>query len=108
MSTSAHDRSLDERRLSNAVSLYRDLSEALTERLTAIRRQGPVVTDEAKGVDDVAKRHQGALQTVLDLEARLGRRNGTDAGGGAVELDLAGARAEILARLARWNAEGGA
>ena len=98
---------MDERRLANAIDLYRDLSEALTARLSAIRRHDPA-NDGAKGVGDSVRETHKALQTVLDYEARLGRRNGTDTGGGALELDLAGARAEILARLARWNAEGGA
>ena len=102
MTDSANDRALDERRLANAADLYRDLSEALTAQLAVLRRHG-AADDLGKTLQD----HHRALQTVLDYEARLGRRNGTIAGGGALELDLAAARAEILARLARRDAEGG-
>lgn len=107
MTDSANDRTLDERRLANAIDLFRDVSEALTARLSAVKRHeaGNAGLD---GVETSVKDVHKALQTVLDYEARLGRRNGTDAGGRAFELDLAGAREEILARLARWNAEGGA
>src|SRR5690606_4317450 len=103
MTDAANDRAMDERRLANAIDLYRDLSENLAARLPANRRH-PGEKAEGKGLAGVLTGHWQALQTVLDLEAKLGKRNGTDAGGRAVELDLGEARAEILARLARWHA----
>lgn len=80
--------------------LYRDLSVALQDRITLLKAGGePTATKDAV---DAVKAHHRALQTILDLEASLVKRKRcwTDGGGG--ELDLADARAEILARLAAW------
>ncbi len=91
-----HSRDLLERNF----ELYRDLSVALLEKITLLRAGGdPTGKDTAEAI----KGHHRALQTVLDLEASLGKRNRcwTDGGGG--DLDLAAARAEILAKLAAWD-----
>lgn len=85
--------------------MYRDLSLALRERIARIRAD---VGEDAgcREVLDAVKAHQKALQTVLEIEASLVKRTRSsgDAGGG--ELDLAAARAEVAARLARWSERG--
>jgi hypothetical protein len=81
------------------LELYRGLSVALSGQLKQLRA-GDV--SAAAKVDP--KGLQRALQSVLDAEANLVKRN--RAGAGGVEIDLDSARAEILARLALWAAEG--
>jgi hypothetical protein len=90
--------------LARSLEEYRDLSLALRERITRLKAASPL-GDDCKEHVAAATAHHKALQTVLDLEASLVKRcrNWTDGGGG--DLDLAAARAEILARLAVWAAE---
>ncbi len=107
MITSANDRSVDERRLETASGLYRDLSEALSARIAAITRDHGVDPD-CTLIAGKLSGHRKALQSVIDIEASLGKRSNATDGGGGYELDLDGARAEIAARVARWAAEGGA
>ena len=84
----------DEDRLARNLELYRDLSVALQERITVIRAGG--------GDAGCKDAHQRALQTVHEIEAGLVKKNRSWTDGGGGELDLAAARAEILARLAAW------
>jgi hypothetical protein len=107
MTTSANDRTVEERRLQTAADLYRDLSEALSVRIAAIKRDHGV-DPECKDAAATLKGTRHALQTVLDFEVDLVKRRNATGGGGSFELDLDGARAEIAARVARWDAEGGA
>jgi hypothetical protein len=90
----------DEDRLERNLELYRDLSVALRDQITRIKQGGGDAA--CKDAVEAVKNHQKALQTVLDLEASLVKKHKpwTDGSGG--ELDLAAARAEILARLAAW------
>jgi hypothetical protein len=90
--------------LERNLELYRDLSVALQGRITILKTaagEDPGCKETLAAVKD----HQRALQSVLDLEANLVKRSGRWSGGGP-ELDLAGARDEILARLALWTREG--
>lgn len=90
----------DEDRLERNLVLYRDLSVALQEKITVIKAGGGDA--DCKDVLDALKAHQRALQTVLELEAGLVKKNRSWTDGGGGEFDLAAARAEILARLAAW------
>ena len=85
---------------------YRDLSEALSVRIAAIKRDHGV-DPECKETAAALKGTRHALQTALDIEVDLVKRSNATGGGGHA-LDLDGARAEIAARVARWVAEGGA
>jgi hypothetical protein len=107
MTTSANDRTADERMLQTSRDHYRDLSEALSVRIAAITRDHGV-DPKCKETAAVLTDQRRALQTVLDIEANLVKRSNATDGGGSFELDLDGARAEIAARVARWVAEGGA
>ena len=87
---------------SRTLELYRDLSVALRDRITALKA-GIGGDADCKGTMESFKDHQRALQTVLDHEAKIGRRS-REWAGGAGELDLDAARAEIVARLSVWAA----
>jgi hypothetical protein len=88
--------------LVRALELYRDLSVALRDQITALREQIGQVA-ECKDLDKAIEAHRKALQTVLDHEGKVGRRS-REWAGGAGELDLDAARAEIAARLSVWAA----
>ena len=103
MTISATDRNADEERLRHSIDLYRDLSGALIERITQLKQQR-VADDECKELVGALQAHHRALQTVLDIEARIGKRSTTTHDGIGEALDLDAARAEILARLASWVA----
>lgn len=90
-------------RLDRSLELYRDLSLALRQRITHIRSGPSGITPEEKQAADAVKAHHKALQSVLDIEASLGKYTESRSGGGGEELDLDAARAEIAARLARWS-----
>ena len=107
MIDSANDRTAEERRLQTAADLYRDLSEALSARIAAIKRDHGV-DPECKDIAARLSGHRKAMQSVIDIEASLGKQSTATDGGGGIALDLDGARAEIAARVARWAAEGGA
>jgi len=103
MTISAKDRDADQERLCHSIDLYRDLSGALIERITHLKQQ--LGQDpECKNLMTSLQSHYRALQTVLDIEARLGKRTTATLDGLGVALDLVAARAEILARLASWVA----
>jgi hypothetical protein len=99
MTISANSRANDSDRLERTLELYRDLTVALRDRLTLLKAGAG---DSGKDVGVSVKEHQRSLQTVLELEANLGKRRNAWEDGAALELDLAAARAEIAARLARW------
>jgi hypothetical protein len=105
MTISAEHRAADADRLSRSLELYRDLTVALRERLRAIRAQSDIDPDSKKAADAVDQ-HRKALLTIIEIEDRLGRQQRDRAGGAGAELDLDAARGEILARLARWAADG--
>jgi hypothetical protein len=88
--------------LGRALQLYRDLSVALAARIVALRSEIGLDAD-CKEAMVAFKDHQRALQTVLDSEAKIGRRS-KEWAGGSRELDLDAARAEIAARLSIWAA----
>jgi hypothetical protein len=88
--------------LERAMDLYRDLSVALRRAIDGLQADADT-SGGPKGHLELIRSHQKSLQTVLELEASLGKR--TKAGGGGVELDLDAARAEIRARLAQWLAD---
>ena len=89
--------------LEAAFGLYRDLSLALREQIARLTEDTDAGGDTIKGHAELVSLHQKSLMSVLDIEARLGKR--TQASAGGVELDLDAARAEIRARLARWTAD---
>lgn len=102
MTISALDQTrADEDRLERNLELYRDLTVALRDQITLIRQGGGDAG--CKDVLDAVRSHQKALQTVLELEAGLVKKSKSWTDGGGGELDLAAARAEILARLAAWT-----
>jgi hypothetical protein len=101
MTTPANGRADDGDRLARTLELYRDLTVALSERI-ALLRSGSGGDAECKGAAGSVKEHRRALQSVLEIEASLGKRRNAWADGTAVELDLAAARAEIAARLLVW------
>lgn len=105
MTNSAHDRMRDGDKLLDAVDLYRDLSGALRQRISLLKSHVGEDPDCGEAVKALQS-HQKALQTVLDIEERLGKRINAGGAGGSVELDLDAAREEILARLARWSSGG--
>lgn len=92
-------------KLLDAVDLYRDLSGALRQRISLLKSHVGEDPDCGEAVKALQS-HQKALQTVLDIEERLGKRTNAGGAGGSVELDLDAAREEILARLARWSSGG--
>ena len=96
MTISAFERADDSDRLERTLELYRDLTLALRERITLLEAG----TDDPRCAQtaDAVKAHRRALQTVLEIEAGLGKRH--RAWGGGAELDLAAARAEVAQRLA--------
>lgn len=106
MAISADDRAADGDRLDRTLELYRDLTVALRDRVAHIKA-GTGGDDDAdcKRTTKAVEDHQRALQTILQIEASLGIRSRAFDGAGS-ELDLDAARAEILARLAVWPAEG--
>ncbi|PZQ51650.1 MAG: hypothetical protein DI556_05720 [Rhodovulum sulfidophilum] len=88
--------------LARARELYRDLSVALHGRIAReIDGEDP---GGGRRNEALIQAHRAALRAVLEIEAGLGERSRTDGAGG--ELDLDAARAEILARLARWSERG--
>jgi hypothetical protein len=105
MTISADDGTEDADRLSRSLELYRDLTVALRDRIKAIRDDLAVDPDSRAAAGAVAL-HSKTLQTVIDIEDRLDRQRRDKAEGEGAELDLGAAREEILARLARWAADG--
>jgi hypothetical protein len=100
MTISASDRADDSDLLERSLELYRDLTVALRDRITLLKAG----TDGGcKDLGDDVKEHAKTLGTVLDIEARLGKRYLKAVG---VELDLEAARAELAARVAVWLARG--
>ena len=100
MNISAVDRADDEAdRLERTLELYRDLTVALSDRI-ALLKAG--TADDGKGLGGDVKELQRALNTILEIEAGLGKRRKA---WGGVELDLDAARTEVAARLAVWAAE---
>ncbi len=79
--------------------MYRDLTVALQVRITHLTSGNGVA--DCKDLVSSVKEHSRALQSVLDIEASLDKRN-RPIGEGGEELDLSAARGEILARLALW------
>jgi hypothetical protein len=104
MTSSAVDRAADSDRLGRSLDLYRDLTMALRDRI-ALLQAGTGEDATCRDAIGVVRDHHKALQTVLEIEASLGKRSKAWADG-AGELDLDAARAEIVARLAVWPAEG--
>lgn len=91
-------------RLERSLELYRDLSMALRERITQLKT-GLSGDQSDKQAADAARAHQMVLQSVLDIEASLGKFTRAWGDGGH-PLDLDSARAEIAARLACWSDRG--
>ena len=104
MTSSAGEWAGDSDWLERALELYRDLSVALRDRITALKAEIGGSADCKKAMEDFDV-HRKHLQSVLDHEAKIGRRSKEWAGGsGALDLDTA--RAEIVARLSVWAAAG--
>ena len=105
MTSSASSRGADGDRLARTLELYRDLTMALRDRITVLSKPGTDAEAPLREALRVVRDHHMALRTVLDIEEGLKEGSKADVdGGGAYDLDAA--RAEILARLAVWNAEG--
>ena len=102
MTRSAGEWTGDSDWLDRALELYRDLSVVLADRIAALKAglgQKPGCAEAMRSLEA----HRRALQTVIDNEAKIGRRS-REWAGAAGELDLDAARAEIVARLSVWAA----
>ena len=99
--TNSADAAADGDRLDRTLALYRDLTVALRDRITFLEAG---TEDDGKGAAEKCREHRKALQTVLDIEAGLGKRTKATDGGAGIALDLDAARAEIVERLAVWAA----
>jgi hypothetical protein len=100
MTSSAVDRAADSDRLARTLELYRDLTVALRDRITLLRTGAET---DCKDATMMVRDHHKALQTVLEIEASLGKRSKAGGEGAGAELDLDAARTEIAARLAVWT-----
>lgn len=108
MTTAAFDRGASNIMLETSLELYRDLSVALRGLIARLKADAGVTAGAAKEsgkeLESALATHRKTLQTVLDLEASVGKRKQAWVDG-ASELDLDAARAEIAQRLAVWLAE---
>jgi hypothetical protein len=100
LTISADDGAGDSDRLERTLELYRDLTLALRNRITLLKAG---TADDCKSLGGDVKAHERALQSVLEIEASLGKRRKA---WGGFELDLDAARAEIARRLAVRVTEG--
>ncbi|WP_424927665.1 hypothetical protein [Amaricoccus tamworthensis] len=100
-----HDLSQSDR-LVRSLELYRDVSVALRRRIEELKEEDPRSDIDCKQAAAAIAAHQKALQTLLDLEARLAKQNSTPVRGDGLELDLETARAEIFSRIDVWRAKG--
>lgn len=91
--------------LSESLELYRDLSEALRERIRVLKSNAREHAISRHSVDAI-QAHFKALQTVIDLEDSLARQASNGREGSIEELDLNSARAEIASRLSVWATSG--
>jgi len=99
--TNSADAAADGDRLERTLVLYRDLTVALRDRLTLLQAG---TADDGKVIAEAVRDHRKALQTVLEIEAGLGKRTKATDGGAGIALDLDAARAEVVERLAVWAA----
>lgn len=93
---------IGDRVLEHARTLYAGLAEALHDQLFHVRCDAAAAVSESDiaKTSDLVKRHEMALQTVLNLQAKLLPPPRQAADG----LDLEAARREIFQRLARLAA----
>jgi hypothetical protein len=91
--------------LERSLELYRDLALGLRARISRLTSTGSDADVDCKGGQEAIKAHQKALQTVLDIEASLGKSVQSRGAGTSTELDLDAARAEVLARLSLWASQ---
>lgn len=104
MTSSEFSESSGDDLVARALDLYRDLTVVLRNRITLLMSHEPH-DQECKAAVDVVRSHYKALQTVLDLEANIEKRNFVDRSSGIGELDLETARAEIISRLDFWRSQ---
>ena len=90
-------------RLSRSIELYRDLSDALRQRVSILTSDSFDDAGCQRSVEAV-RAHFKALQAVLDLEENLATHRSVETEGGVRELDLDAARAEVSSRLSVWLA----
>ncbi len=88
--------------LTRARKLFTGLSRSLDGEIDRLQAALETETDESrvKALNELIRQNQKALQTVLDMEAKLMREADKQRPGEGV-IDLAQARAEIARRLAR-------
>ena len=93
--------------LACARKLFADLMCALEEEVDRLRAAQNAATEveECRRLEDLVRRNQKALQSVLDCQLKLSRRAGRACPGEGV-IDLEAAREEIHRRLARLAARG--
>ena len=99
---SAEKAAVDLSILTRARKLFAGLSRSLDGEIDRLQAVLNTETDEnrAKILTELVRQNQKALQTVLDMEAKLMREGDKQRPGEGV-IDLAHARAEITRRLAR-------
>jgi hypothetical protein len=104
MTISAKALARDSDLLERSMDLYRDLADALRKQISGLQDAADFGGDtKGLNLEQAIRSHQKSLQSVLELEIGLAKRQ--DARAEGVELDLDAARAEIRARLARWIAD---
>ena len=102
MTSSAGEWAGDSDLLERALELYRDLSVALRDEITALKAEIGADAD-CKTTMEASRRISGICRPFSTNEAKIGRRS-REWAGGTGELDLDAARAEIVARLSVWTA----
>jgi len=107
MTFSASEPAADGDRLHRSLMLYGDLSVVLLGRIEQLKAK--TIGGDAeicKAAETDLKSYRRVLLSVFDAEASLDQRSRAVGGGAGVELDLDGARADILERLGSRAAEG--
>lgn len=98
----AHEENVAEAALACARNLFADLMAALEAEIARLRaaQSATMEIDEVRRLDDLIRRNQKALQSVLDWQLKT-RGPAQKARAGAGVIDLEEARREIARRLAR-------
>ena len=93
--------------LTCARSLFADLMSALADEIDRLRALKGATDEiaEARRLDDLIRRNQKALQSVLDWQLSMERRRDGPSAGKEV-IDLEAARREITRRIARLARRG--
>lgn len=89
-----------------ALETMASVGKVLAKLVQHMAKDPPTEVSEARELVNLVVAYQKAMQTVLDFEKNLGSQTQDGAGDGAGEIDLDGARREVLGKLARLAGEG--